>query len=156
MAKELFITQWFSQEMLSSGDRLLKRLDETNAEVYAAFWLLDTEEKTWKLNIISPLVEIEGPRNYYKRINEINKLAKPDEEVIALHDISVSDTDNHIVKAMKRSVLGNAILGNNRLGRNNIGGIPIEDMYLYRMNWKLLENNIANVAMDDAAIPLSY
>lgn len=139
-AKELFITQWLSQEMLSAGDTLIKRLDRTNAKVYAAFWLLDTEENAWKLVIVSPLVEIEGPRSYYKRINDINQLAKPDENIIALHDISVSDTENRIVNAIKHSVLGNAILGNNRLGRNTINDIYIEDMYLYRMDWKLLEN----------------
>lgn len=140
MAKELFITQWLSQEMLSAGDALIRRLDDANAKVYAAFWLLNAEENIWKLVIVSPLVEIEGPRSYYKRINDINQLAKPDENIIALHDISVSDTDNKIVNAMKRSVLGKAVLGNNRFGKNTIDGVYIEDMYLYRMDWKLLEN----------------
>lgn len=146
MAKEIFITQWFSQEMLIAGESLIKRLDRTDAKVYAAFWLLNAEEKTWKLTIISPLVGSEGPRKYYRRIDDINESAQPDEEVIALHDISVSDTDNRIVKALKNSVLSNSILGNNRLGRNTIGGVYIEDMYLYRMDWNLLENNIAKTA----------
>lgn len=155
MAKEIFMTQWFSDEMLLAGESLIKRLDETDAKVQAAFWLLDAEEKTWTLTIVSPLVESEGPRNYYKRINNINKTANPDEEVIALHDISVSDTDNRIVKAIKRSVLGDAVLGNNRLGRNTLGGVYIEDMYLYRMDWELLEDNIPNPTTKDKTIPLS-
>jgi hypothetical protein len=146
MAKEIFITQWFSQEMLIAGESLIKRLDAIDAKVYAAFWLLNAEEKTWKLTIISPLVGSEGPRKYYRRIDDINESVQPDEDVIALHDISVSDTDNRIVKALKNSVLGNSILGNNRLGRNTIGGVYIEDMYLYRMDWNLLENNIAKTA----------
>ena len=149
------MTQWFSDEMLLAGESLIKRLDETDAKVQAAFWLLDAEEKTWTLTIVSPLVESEGPRNYYKRINNINKTANPDEEVIALHDISVSDTDNRIVKAIKRSVLGDAVLGNNRLGRNTLGGVYIEDMYLYRMDWELLEDNIPNPTTKDKTIPLS-
>ncbi len=142
MAKEIFMTQWFSEQMLLAGESLINRLDETNAKVQAAFWLLDAEDKTWKLIIVSPLVEIEGPRNYYRRINNINESAKPDEDVIALHDISVSNTDNRIVKAMKRSVLGNALLGNNRLGRNTLGGVYIEDMYLYRMDWESLDQTL--------------
>jgi hypothetical protein len=155
MAKEIFMTQWFSDQMLLAGESLIKRLDETDAKVQAAFWLLDAEDKTWKLTIVSPLVESEGPRNYYKRINDVNESAKPDEDVIALHDISVSDTDNRIVKAMKRSVLGNAMLENNRLGRNTLGGVYIEDMYLYRMDWELLGDTVPNLATKDKIIPLN-
>jgi len=139
MAKEIFMTQWFSQEMLLAGESLIKRLDETDSQVQAAFWILDADDKTWKLTIVSPLVESEGPKSYYRRIDDINESAKTDEYVIALHDINVSDTDNRIVKAIKRSVLGGATLGNNRLGRNTLGGVYIEDMYLYRMDWKLLD-----------------
>lgn len=149
------MTQWFSDQMLLAGESLIKRLDETDAKVQAAFWLLDAEDKTWKLTIVSPLVESDGPRNYYKRINDINKTANPDEEVIALHDITVSDTDNRIVKAIKRSVLGDAILGNNRLGRNTLGGVYIEDMYLYRMDGALLGDNIPKPTTNDKTIPLS-
>jgi hypothetical protein len=155
VAKEIFMTQWFSQEMLLSGESLIKRLDEADSKVQAAFWILDAEEKTWKLTIVSPLVESEGPRNYYRRIDDINESAKPDEYVIALHDIDVSDTDNHIVKAIKRSALGNAILGNNRLGRNTLGGVYIEDMYLYRMDWESLGDNIPNTTTNDCNLPLN-
>ncbi|MGZ8227235.1 MAG: hypothetical protein ACXWT3_11445 [Methylococcaceae bacterium] len=155
MAKEIFMTQWFSDEMLLAGECLIRRLDATDAKVQAAFWLLDAEDKTWKLTIVSPLVESEGPKNYYKRINDINESAKPDENVIALHDISVSNTDNRIVKAIKRSVLGDAILGNNRLGRNTLGGVYIEDMYLYRMDWALLGNNVPSTTTENTVPPLS-
>lgn len=142
MAKEIFITQWFSDEMLLAGNSLIKRLDESNAKVAAAFWILEDKEKNWELTIVSPLVESEGPRNYYKRINDINDSVKADEEVVSLHDIRVSNTNNRIVKAIKNSVLGNAILGNNRLGRNFLGGVYFEDMYLYRMDWELLSQKL--------------
>jgi hypothetical protein len=155
MAKEIYMTQWFSDQMLLAGETLINRLDETDAKVLAAFWILDAEDKTWKLTIVSPLVESEGPRNYYRRINDINESAKPDEDVISLHDISVSNTDNRIVKAIRRSVLGDAILKNNRLGRNTLGGVYIEDMYLYRMDWDLLGYNIPNPTSKEKAIPLS-
>ena len=88
MAKEIFMTQLFSKEMLLAGETLIKRLDENWMQRYRPhFWILDAEEKTWKLTIVSPLVESEGPRNYYRRIDDINESAKPDEDVIALHDI---------------------------------------------------------------------
>lgn len=149
------MTQWFSEQMLLAGQSLIKRLDETDAKVYAAFWLLDAENKTWKLTIVSPLIESEGPRSYYRRINDINESAKPNEDVIALHDISVSNTNNRIVKAINRSVLGNTPLENNRLGRNTLGGVYIEDMYLYRIDWTLLSDTIPKPTMQDKTIPLS-
>lgn len=148
MANELFITQWFSEQMLLAGESLIKRLDEAGGKVLAAFWLLDAEEKTWKLTIVSPLVETDGPRSYYKLIDEINESSNADQNVIALHDISVSTTDNLLIKAIKRSVLGNATLGNNRLGKNTLGGVYIEDMYLYRMDWASLEEFIPKTVKD--------
>jgi cobalamin-dependent methionine synthase I len=138
VAKELFITQWFSNEMLLAGAALVKRLDEANAQVAAAFWLLDAEEKTWALTIVSSLVESEGPRKYYKRINDVNDSVNPDEEIISLHNIQVVNTNNRIIRAIQYSYLRNTLPENNRIGRNIIGDVSIEDMYLYRMDWTLL------------------
>lgn len=142
MAKEIFITQWFSEEMLLTGETLIKRLDESKAKVAAAFWVQEEKDKAWELTIVSPLVESEGPRNFYKRINDINESAKAEEKVISLHDIRVSNTNNRFVKAIKNSVLGNAILGNNRLGKNFLSGVYFEDMYLYRMDWEMLSDKL--------------
>jgi hypothetical protein len=102
------------------------------------FWIQGSEEKTWEMTIVSPLVEIEDSRSYYKRINDVNESASPSEEVISLYDIRVSNTNNRIVNAIKNSALGNAKLNNNRLGKNYIGGIYIEDMYLYRIDWEAI------------------
>jgi len=148
------MTQWFSDQMLLAGEALIKRLDETDAKVQAAFWLLDAEEKTWTLTIVSPLVESDGPRNYYRRIDDINESAKSDEEVIALHDISVTNTHNRIFKAflsIRDTVLWNEKLWvKKRLGKNFIGGVYFEDMYIYRMDWKLPGDNIPSTTAEKA------
>ena len=138
MAKEIFMTQWFTDAMRLAGESLVKKLDESGAWVAAAFWILDAEEKNWELVIVSPLVGSEGPRNYYKRINDINDACSDDEIIVSLHDIRVSNIHNRIVDAMRNSVLAGAQLGNNRMGKNYIGGIYIEDMYLYKMDWDML------------------
>lgn len=143
--------------MLSAGESLIKRLDESNAQVKAAFWLLDGEEKIWGLTIVSPLVESEGPRNYYKRINDINESANPEEEVISLHDIHAANTHNRIFKAMlgiRDTALWNEIPWlNTRLGKNFIGGVFFEDMYIYRMDWKLPEDSILGSIMTEKTPP---
>lgn len=153
------MTQWFSDEMLLAGESLIKRLDETNAKVQAAFWLLDGEDTIWKLTLISPLVETDGPRNYYQRIDDINESAKPDEAVISLHDISVSGTHNRIFKAflsIRDTVLWDEKLWvKKRLGKNFIGSVYFEDMYIYRMDFELLEENIPGTTTKSTTLPLS-
>lgn len=139
MAEEIFISHLLSEEMILAGQALINRLDETNAKVAAAFWLLEDNESNWELTIVSPLVESEGSRSFYKKINDLNKSAK---NIISLHNIRVSSNNNRFVKALKNSVLGNAILGNNRLGKNFLSGVYFEDMYLYKMDWNLLSQTL--------------
>ena len=147
MAKEIFISQLFTEIMRLAGESLVIKLDESGAQIVAAFWLLDGE-KNWELNIVSPLVGSDGPRSFYKRINDIYESCPDDENVISLHDIRVSNIHNRIVDAMRNSVLAGAQLGNNRLGRNYIDGIYIEDMYLYKIDWNMLSklNDLNQVA----------
>ena len=140
MAKEIFITQWFSEEMRLAGETLIKRLDSIDAQVYVAYWLLD--DGMWGFGIISPLVGIEGPRSYYVRIDNCNELAAADEMIIALHDISVNHCDHKIIRGMKGSLLMNTPLENYRIGRGWLGKTFVEDMYLYRMDWNLLNNRL--------------
>lgn len=148
MAKEIFMTQWFSDAMRVAGEYLVRKLDESGAQVAAAFWFLDEKESKWELTIVSPLVGSEGPRNYYKRINDINEALSGDENIVSLHDIRVSNIHNRIVEAMRKSALSGAQLGNNRVGKNYIDGVYIEDMYLYKINWDMLSelNNLNRVA----------
>lgn len=138
MAKEIFMTQWFTDAMRLAGESLIKKLDESGVQVAAAFWIFDSEEKNWELTIVSPLVGSEGPRSLYKRINDIYEACPEDENVVSLHDIRVSNIHNRIVDAMQNSVLSGSQLGNNRMGRNYIDGIYIEDMYLYKVDWDML------------------
>ncbi|WP_427500652.1 hypothetical protein ACQE3E_13265 [Methylomonas sp. MED-D] len=148
MAKEIFMTQWFTEAMRLAGERLIKKLDESDARVAAAFWVLDEKENNWELVIVSPLVGSEGPRSYYKRINDINEACSDDESVVSLHDIRVANIHNRIVDAMRNSVLAGTQLGNNRMGKNYMDGIYIEDMYLYKIDWDMLSklNDLNRVA----------
>jgi len=147
MAKEIFLTQLFTEVMRLAGASLINKLEDSGAPVVAAFWLLD-RENNWEFNIVSPLVGSEGPRNFYKRINDIYQSCPDDENIISLHDIRVSNFHNRIVDAMRNSVLAGSKLSNNRLGKNYIDGIYIEDMYLYKIDWKMLSklNDLNQVA----------
>lgn len=147
MAKEIFMTQWFTDAMRLAGESLVRKLDESGAQIAAAFWLLD-EEKKWELTIVSPLVGSDGPREFYKRINDIYESCSDEESVVSLHDIRVSNVHNRIVNALRNSVLAGAQLGNNRLGKNYLDSTFIEDIYLYKIDWNMLAklNDLNQVA----------
>lgn len=135
MATKLFIDQYFSPEMIEAGASLIRQLEEQNAQVCAAFWILDDKESHWKLVIISPLVESEGPLKFFKKINNIYDIAASDEKIISLHNIQLINTKSHIFKTMldiKDTVLSNRL--NSRLGTNFWDGFYFEDMYIYKLS----------------------
>lgn len=134
MAKDVLVTETFSDQMIKAGAKLIERLDAEKSEVKSAFWLFFAEEKTWKLIIASPLVGSEGPRNFYKRVISVNKKADVDEGVISLNDIGVANIDFQIVQLLKSAIgTGDSISGI-RFSRNTINGVFIEDSYIYRSN----------------------
>ena len=134
MAKDILVTEILTDSMMKAGAELVSRLDKNTADVKSAFWFFLSEEQVWKFIIASPQVDSFGPREYYKKINEANLLAKESEDVISLNDIGVSNTKNQIVQILKIAIgTGNEITGI-RFSRNTINGIFIEDTYIYRSN----------------------
>jgi len=75
MAEKLVVTELLSDPMIEVGKKLIERLDESNSDVQAAFWMFFPDEKRWKLIIVSQLVKQDGPRQLYKRVVEASKRA---------------------------------------------------------------------------------
>ncbi len=134
MAKDILVTESLSDSMIQSGIKLIERLDAVNTNIKSSFWLYVSEEKIWKLIIASPLVDTEGPREYYKKIVEVNALAGELEETISLHDISVTNTSNQIVQLLKSAINTGKEIAGIRFSKNTINGMFIEDTYIYRSN----------------------
>ena len=135
MVKSTLVTETLSEEMINAGRYLIKELDTTKSEIKSFFWFFFPEEKTWKLIIASPIVKNEGPRNFYKRINDINRKAEEkDQKTISLNNITVITPDDEIVKLLNVAIsTGNNISGIRFTG-NTINGVYIEDAYIYRSN----------------------
>lgn len=134
MDKELVVRELVSDQMIEAGKTLIERLDESNSDVRAAFWMFFPDEKRWKLIIASQLVKYDGPRQFYKRVVEANKKADELESVISLNDVSVTGTSDALVNLLSGAIsTGNEISGI-RFSRNAINGTFIEDSYIYRIN----------------------
>jgi hypothetical protein len=134
MAKDILVTESLTDSMMKAGAKLIERLDANNSIVKSAFWLYFSEEKTWKLIVASPLVDTEGPRDYYKRIVDANTEAPIEEEIVSLNDIGVENTKHQIVQLLKFMIRTGDSISSIRFSRNTINGVFIEDTYIYRSN----------------------
>lgn len=135
MVKTALVTSNLSEEMIKAGKYLIEQLDLTNSEIKSFFWLFFPEEKTWKLIIASPIVEKEGPRNFYKRIIDINReVERHQEETISLNNIIVTGLKNEIVKLLGFLIGTDDSISGIRCSGNTINGTYIEDAYIYRSN----------------------
>lgn len=133
MAKDILVTESLSDSMMKAGVKLIERLDADNSEIKSAFWLYFSEEKTWKLLVASPLVDTEGPRNYYKRIVDANNKASTEEEIVSLNDVGVTNTNYQIIQILKFLIGSVGGVAGVRCSRNTINGVFIEDSYIYRL-----------------------
>ena len=135
MTRELNISP--TKEMITCGATLISRLDSSNSDVKVAFWLLssdDTEVKTWKFFLASPLVKEFGPREFYKRIIEANHSGEAEEEVIPTTLIKACNMDEPIIKLLKIAISTNNNINGIRFSQNTINNVYIEDCYIYRLS----------------------
>jgi hypothetical protein len=116
-------------EQKQSGEALLAALDSGKFPVDAALWWFETEGAKWLLIIASPIVDLAGPLQAYKRVISITSKDDHAKEVI---DFVTLVSDRHPMVAMFRSVLGT---GSTRItfSQSTIGDLYIEDAYIYRL-----------------------
>lgn len=130
MAEEILVTDFLSNEMIAAGKNLVEQLDIDKAAIDRAFWLYNSEEKRWKLVIISKLVDDQGPKSFYNKIVSAN--SNIGSQIISLNDIEAAGLNHKIAKLLGFIVGATKGIGGARLSRNTINGVFIEDVYLYR------------------------
>jgi hypothetical protein len=84
------------------------------------------------LMLASPAVAVDGPREVYARIQEVIRKSAS-ESSVPLHDISVVDSKDPLVRLLKTAVQTGPAISGIRFSRNTINGHFIEDAYIYRM-----------------------
>jgi hypothetical protein len=132
VVEEILVNPNLTEDMIKTGEELIKKLDKANFSVRIACWFL-SELRTWKLIIVTPEVNNIGPKKSYKKIQHI--LQKTSEEVrISLNDISIFSPDDPLAMNMKGviSTPPKAIAGI-RCTNCVFNNIRIEDSYFYRV-----------------------
>jgi hypothetical protein len=122
-------TQLLVTAVLEDGRRLIQALDQRKFPVNAALWYL--HEGGWRLIIASSLVDSDGPREAYRKINEV---LQAENIHLNLSDIAVVESNDALVRLLRIAI--NTGIGNiseTRFTANTINGVYIEDAYIYRV-----------------------
>ncbi len=140
--------------LLYEGKLLLELLDEEKGiPITAAFWLLDSENRTWRYILASPIVDTQGPLEAYKILYKIFQIYNKEEAKwrpykkvrsykeeaglgigLTLQDITLVSPDEPVVKLL-RTVVKTPPISTSPIhfAGNSINNMFIDDAYIYRM-----------------------
>jgi hypothetical protein len=123
-----------TKEMIDIGKALIERLDKRNLSPDAAFWRYVPETQQRKLVIAKATIETIGPKEIYRRIQQI--LAEPKNKItgLSLDDVSLAKPDAPIIVLLRVAIRTGPGISGIRFKNNVVNGTLIEDAYIYRMN----------------------
>jgi hypothetical protein len=130
MAKELYVGQLLTDEMITVGKQLVQRLEAT-IPISASFWFYICEAESWRLFIVSPRVLTEGPKMVSNIV--VNALNADNDAEYALSFFNVSVTDVHHPYVSLLHKLPDDIEESRLTGVGVNGSGYIEDAYIYRL-----------------------
>lgn len=131
MAKETLVREHFTNEMISDGEELLRRLESRGVKLVAAFWLYLSEAEEWRLTLVSPQVDSQGPRSLYNTIREaLQETPNGKASSLELLNITVLSPNDTIVRALA-SANDLVALSGKRLSESRFNGIYVQDVYIY-------------------------
>ncbi|MCF6177955.1 MAG: hypothetical protein L3J63_01005 [Geopsychrobacter sp.] len=118
--------------MIQAGRALVRELDQKELSPNAAFWFYFSDIETWKLIIAEMKVGQIGPRDIYKKIQNIIKKT-PDCSSLNLDDVTLAKPDSPIVSLLRLAINTGPEISGIRFKQNVINGNVIEDAYIYRL-----------------------
>ena len=133
MVTEMVVKESLSEQMISAGSELTRRLDEAGCIVSGALWFYEPDSNDWRLVIASPEVRTKGLRAIYKEVQSVVRSIPEDQSVIQLKDISVVDSNDSLISLLRVAVRTGNDISRIRFSRNLINGTLIEDSYIYRL-----------------------
>ena len=64
------VTETLHDDLIDSGEELLKQIDAANVLVDAALWLCSPDIDSWKLMLSMPEIIPKGPKATYKEVQK--------------------------------------------------------------------------------------
>jgi len=127
------VTTTLTQEMVESGNVLVRQLDKQGAQPDAVFWLYFPDIEEWKLIIAEVKLSKQGPKKIYKKIQDIISLSGKELHGLSLDSVVLAKPDTHIVKLLKMAIHTGQGISGIRFTNNVINGTVVEDAYIYRL-----------------------
>lgn len=119
--------------LIKSGEDLVKQLDASNVLVDAALWFYFPDLETWRLMLSLPEIMKMGPKAAYKEVQKaFSKLGE--DQPISLADVTITKTDAPILQLLKIAIKTGTDISHIRFSKNAINGQLIDDVFIYRLN----------------------
>ncbi len=133
MVTEMVVKEALTEEMISAGAELVRRLDQARLGVSGALWLYETESNDWRLLIVTPQVHSKGLKAIYTEIQTVIRALPDDQRKISLKDITVVDVGDSLVSSLRQAIQTGNEVSRIRFSQNIINGTLIEDSLIYRL-----------------------
>ena len=119
-----------TQEFITSGERLIKKLEQRGMAPDVVFWLYSSEDQAWKLVLVEEKLSKEGPRAGYLRLQRVLSQHGSELQPLELKDVEIAKSTSRIVQLIKKAVRtkNKAV----RFRNNVLDGTLIDDAYIYR------------------------
>jgi len=134
MAEDTVVKDSLTEDMIRFGEDLIKKLDQVQWPVFAAFWLYLPELNSWKLVLASPIVALKGPREAYQAIQMALAVVPQTRVPITLSDVEVVEPNHYLVILFRSALETGPIIGSIRFTGNVINGQFVHDAYIYRVS----------------------
>ena len=132
MAEEIVVKEPLRQEMIAAGRELVELLDRNDFDVTCALWLFTSEANDWRLVLASPLVDLEGPKKVYGRIQTMLSMVPEEFASLSLRKISVTSPEDRFIKVLRSAIGTDRGIHDIRFSRSRINDVFVEDAYIYR------------------------
>ena len=119
---------------IEDGEKLVERLERKQFPVSAAFWRYLDEDMLWRLLIVSPVVDQEGPLRSYMHVTDaIDELGSSVQ--FGVSDVSVMGPSWTQFQDLRRTIESAGVGRIKAAGQPGTPqGIAFEDFYIYRWN----------------------
>lgn len=121
------------KEMIEAGSVLLKNLDDRGIQPDAAFWFFFSDISQWKLVLAEINLGVEGPRQFYKKIQETMYEHQGELGDLSLDDVTLAKPDSPIVSLLRQAIRTGPGISGVRFTNNVINSTVIDDTYIYRI-----------------------
>lgn len=127
------VTTTLTKEMIEAGASFVRKLDEKDVQPDAAFWFYFPDIQQWKLVLAEVKLGSVGPREIYKRIQDVLYQFSEELKHLPLESITIAKPDAPIVALLRVAIRTGPTIAGIRFTNNVINGVVVEDAYIYRL-----------------------